>query len=98
MPNTHIRKAVEAAERAETPYILFLEDLALRLRLEVDQVRTAILGGCLGPWLTINGRPAVTRDSLKQHLKACTGRHFIGDRELLSSGHRKAGRCRRAGA
>lgn len=78
-----IRRAVEAAERAETPFILFPEDLALRLRLSVGYVRDAIRDGWLGPWLTIEGEPVVTRDSLKEHLKIRMSQRSDADRELL---------------
>ena len=87
-----IRRAVEAAERAETPYILFPEDLALRLRLSVGYVRGAIRQGCLGPWLTIDGEPVVTRDSLKDHLRVLMSQRAGADRELLPIGLDGGGR------
>ncbi len=81
--NDMIRQAVEAAERAETPYILFPEDLAVRLRIPVDFARSAIRDGRLGPWLTVGGEPAVTRDSLKESFNGRMSRSVDEDRELL---------------
>ncbi len=78
-----ISAAVEAATRAETPFILFAEDLSLRLRLPLEQARSAILANHFGPWMTIDGQPAVTRDSFVEHVKLRMAQETLGERELL---------------
>jgi hypothetical protein len=75
--------ALSAAERAETPYLLFPDDLGIRLRIDAEVARHAVLGGHLGPWLLVGGEPVVMRDSFERHLRRRTVQLRAADRELL---------------
>ena len=83
MTQSPYTKAIDAAERAETPYILFAEDLARRLRLQLKVAEQALRQGWFGPWLLVNGEPAITRDSFKSHLRRRMAQASEADRELV---------------
>jgi hypothetical protein len=83
MKDSTLNKVVEAATRAETPHILFAADLSLRLQVPEVQVRQAMLADLLGPWMTIDGEPAITRDAFVEHLRLRMGQTRREDRELL---------------
>lgn len=85
MANPNLDKGVlDAVLRAETPAILFPEDVAVQLRLQPTQARTAMRLGLLGPWFLVNGEPAVLRENLKEHLRLRTIQDRESDREILS--------------
>lgn len=76
-------RAVRALQRAETPYILYPDDIALVFRLGLDEAREAIQDGLLGPWFSVRGDPAVLRETLRQHLGILITQRGVADRELL---------------
>lgn len=74
---------IRAVQRAETPYVLFPDDISIQFRLEASIAREAIRLGLLGPWFLVDGEPAVLRDTLRAHLSSrCAARSDRG-RELL---------------
>jgi len=75
--------AVRALERAETPYVLFPDDLSIQFQLEPSQARTAIRLGLFGPWFMVQGRPAVLRDTLREHLRLRMAQRSELDKELI---------------
>ena len=86
MEHQNLNSVLLAAERAETPYILFPEDVAIRLRLSPEHALTAMRLGLLGPWFTVRGVPAVLRETLKEHLRLRMTQRRIEDKELLPGG------------
>ncbi len=73
----------DAVLRADTPYILFADDIALHFRLERGHALTAIRFGLLGPWFLVEGEPAVLRETLKEHLRLRMAQRSERDKELL---------------
>ena len=74
---------VRAVERAELPYLLFPDDVALRFRVEPEEARQAIRAGLLGPWCLINGEPVVLRDQMKEHLRLRMAQRREVDKEVF---------------
>jgi len=70
-------------ERAETPYVLFPDDLSVQFQLDTSQARTAIRLGLFGPWFMVQGRPAVLRDTLREHLRLRMAQRSELDKELI---------------
>ncbi len=68
MEPNHLQQVARTIRRAEVPYILFPDDAAACFRLDVDEAREALEQGRLGPWFTVNGEPAVLRETLRAHL------------------------------
>src|SRR5262245_9898227 len=84
---------LRAVRRAETPSLLFAEDVELHFGIPAAEARRAIQAGHLGPWFSVDGNPAVLRESLREHVKSIAGRPMGENRELLV--HQRAGLQRR---
>lgn len=54
--------------RASLPEVMFLSDLALALRVPEDRALEHLLSGECGPYLWIDDRPALLRDSFVEAL------------------------------
>ncbi len=74
---------LRAVRRAEIPGLLFAEDIELHLGIRRAEARTAIQEGLLGPWFTVQGKPAVLRETLREHAKLHAAQAQPEDRELL---------------
>ncbi len=74
---------IRAVQRAETPYVLFSDDIATVFRLKPEQALTSIRLGLLGPWFLVQGEPAVLRDTLREHLRLRMAQRYEGDKELI---------------
>ncbi len=83
MENINITRAARAIQRAEAPYILYADDVALYFRLDTAVSRNAIERGLLGPWFRVEGEPAVLRETLRQHLGLLTTQKVESHKELL---------------
>lgn len=84
MANTNSSSgAVRALQRAETPYVLFPDDVSVQFQLDPTQARTAIRLGLFGPWFLVQGRPAVLRDTLREHLRLRMAQRSELDKELI---------------
>lgn len=83
MEHSHLQHVTRAVRRAEVPYILFPDDAAACLRLEVDEAREALRQGRLGPWFTVNGEPAVLREALRAHIGILTSQREGKHKEML---------------
>ncbi len=82
-PNALQDGILRAVRRAEIPGLLFAEDIELHLGIPALEARTAIQNGLLGPWFTVRGKPAVLRDTLREHVKQRAAQARPEDRELL---------------
>ena len=60
----------DAVRRAALPEVLFEEDLALALQTTEDEAREAVLRGECGPFVRIDHRLAVLRESFLDALRA----------------------------
>ena len=83
MEQNQIQQAARALRRSETPYILYPDDVAVSFRLEAGEARDAIKKGLLGPWFTVNGEPAVLRETLRQHLGILISQRDGRHKELM---------------
>ena len=83
MENINVTKAARAIQRAEAPYILYADDVALYFRLDPEASRDAIERGRLGPWFRVDGEPAVLRETLRQHIGLLTTQRVDAHKELL---------------
>lgn len=58
----------EAVRRAALPEVMFAEDLALALRLRVEQATEGAQAGRFGPEIYVDGRVAVLREDFIETL------------------------------
>ena len=79
-------RALQAIERSELPYLLFAADVGLHFKLDPLTARRAIREGCLGPWILVDGEPAVTRDGMKEYLRIRMGQVEEENREVIRRG------------
>jgi hypothetical protein len=84
MKHHDLHEVARAIQRAETPYILFPDDISLSFHLNLDEARSAIRRGLFGAWFAVNGEPAILRETLRKHLGTLMGQRAPWDRELLS--------------
>ncbi len=84
--STPLDGVLRAIERAETPYVLFPDDIATSFRLAVPVARAAMRRGLFGPWFLLDGEPAVLRDHLRQHLTLRASGPSDSVKEVLPGG------------
>ena len=61
--------------RGMVPEVLFVSDLAIILKLTEEEAEEELRSGALGPFLSLQGRPAALRLDFMQHLKSLTHTH-----------------------
>ncbi|MBL8863034.1 MAG: hypothetical protein JNK02_13635 [Planctomycetes bacterium] len=83
---------LRAVRRAEVPSLLFADDIQLHLGVTHAEAVASIQAGYFGPWFTVAGKPAVLRETLREHVRARSAQARAEDRELLT---RRFARVRR---
>lgn len=68
-PDPETSPFVRAVRRASMPEVLYVDDIAVALLLDLSEAERLLRAGELGPMVLIDGRPAILREALLSHLR-----------------------------